>query len=93
MSLKRVLGAMLASRVAGRGRTGGSLGTAAMLAALAGRRGMGGKLGLAALGYMAYRAYRDQQAGAGRPSGRASAGTRGRISDPTIGSRRGSRTL
>lgn len=66
MSLKRVLGMMLASRMAGRGRRRGSLGTAAMLGALGGRRrGMSGKLGLAALGYMAYRAYQDHQARTG----------------------------
>ncbi len=63
MSLKRVLGMMLASRMAGRGRRRGSLGTAAMLGGLGRRRrGMGGKLGIAALGYMAYRAYQDHQA-------------------------------
>lgn len=79
MSMKRVLGMMLASRMAGRGRRRGSLGTAAMLGGLGGRRrGMGGKMGLAALGYMAYRAYQDQQARTpgGAASG-ASAGAQG----------------
>ena len=66
MSLKRILGTMLVSRMAGRGRRGGGgmggLGTAAMLGGLGGRRGgMGRKLGLAAMGYMAYKAYQDHQ--------------------------------
>ena len=57
---------MLATRMAGRGRSKGALGTASALGLLgSGRRrrrgGMGGKLGLAALGYMAYRAYQDSQ--------------------------------
>lgn len=56
MSMKRILGMMLASRMAGRGGLGG-------LAAgglLGGRRGgFGRKAGLATLGYMAYRAYQD----------------------------------
>ncbi len=81
MSLKRILGMMLASRMAGRGGGGrgglGGLGTAAMLGGL-GRRGMGGKLGLAALGYMAYRSYRDSQArAAGNPAGAGAAGAAG----------------
>lgn len=88
MSLKRVLGMMLASRMAGRGMAGrggagsglgglGGLGTAAMLGGL-GRRGMGGKMGLAALGYMAYRSYRDSQASAvGNPAGAGGAGAAG----------------
>lgn len=72
MSLKRILGVMLALRMAGRGRGSGSLGTAAMLGALGRRRsGMGGRLGLAALGYLAYRAYQDHQA---RDPGRADGG-------------------
>ena len=79
MSLKRVLGMMLASRMAGRGRRRGSLGSAAMLGALGGRRrGMGGKLGMAALGYMAYQAYQDHQTrtggGAARPGGQGGIG-------------------
>lgn len=77
MSLKRILGTMLATRMAGRGHRRGSLGTAALLGGLGRRRrGMGGKLGIAALGYMAYRAYRDQQA---RQGGGAAGGTRGGI--------------
>ena len=60
MSLKRILGVMLASRMAGRGRRRGSLGSAALLGGLGGR-GMRGKAGVAALGYMAYQAYRDHQ--------------------------------
>ncbi|WP_375262663.1 tellurite resistance TerB family protein [Palleronia sp.] len=70
MSLKRILGTMLATRMAGRGRRRGSLGTAAMLGGLGHRRrrGMGGKLGVAALGYMAYRAYQDHQSKAGTSS-------------------------
>lgn len=76
MSLKRVLGMMLASRMAGRGRRRGSLGTAAMLGTMGHRRrGMGGKLGLAALGYMAYQAYQDHQARTGASPGTASSGS------------------
>lgn len=68
MSMKRILGLMLASRMAGRGRrggiTGGGLGGVAAAGMLGGRRGgLGRKAGLAALGYMAYRAYQDRQAG------------------------------
>jgi uncharacterized membrane protein YebE (DUF533 family) len=60
MSLKRILGVMLASRMAGRGRRRGGLGNAALLGGLGGR-GLRGKAGVAALGYMAYQAYRDHQ--------------------------------
>ena len=68
MSLKHILGTMLATRMAGRGRRRGSLGTAAMLGGLGRRRRpMGGKLGLATLDYMAYRAYQDHQARSGGP--------------------------
>ncbi|SFP63518.1 tellurite resistance TerB family protein [Tranquillimonas alkanivorans] len=83
MSLKRVLGVMLASRMAGRGRRRGGLGTAAMLGGLGHRRrGLGGKLGIAALGYMAYRAYQDQQAKGGTgKTGSASGGIGGMIKD------------
>ena len=85
MSLKRVLGMMLASRMAGRGRRRGGLGgglgglgSAAMLGGLGRRRGMGGKMGLAAMGFMAYRAYQDHQSRtAGRPGSGASAGALG----------------
>ncbi|MGF1551771.1 MAG: tellurite resistance TerB family protein [Paracoccaceae bacterium] len=71
MSLKRILGTMLATRMGGRGRRSGALGTASMLGGLGRRRGsgMGGKLGLAALGYMAYQAYRDHQSRSGGSSG------------------------
>ena len=78
MSLKRVLGTMLATRMAGRGRRRGALGTAAMLG-LGRRRGMGGKLGMAALGYMAYRAYQDHQARGGGSTGGGSRGGIGGI--------------
>lgn len=69
MSMKRVLGMMLASRMAGRGMRGrggfpgGGLGGMAAAGLIGGRRGgLGRKAGLAALGYMAYRAYQDHQA-------------------------------
>lgn len=83
MSLKRILGTMLATRMAGRGHRRGGLGTAALLGGLGGRRrGMGGKLGLAAIGYMAYRAYQDHQArGGGRTAGGTSGGIGGMIQD------------
>ena len=63
MSLKRILGTMLATRMAGRGRRRGFSASDAMLGGLGYRRRprIGGKLGLAALGYMAYRAYQDHQ--------------------------------
>ena len=74
MSLKRILGTMLATRMAGRGRRRGSLGAAGMLGGLGYRRRprIGGKMGLAALGYMAYRAYQDHQS---RTAGRARGGS------------------
>jgi uncharacterized membrane protein YebE (DUF533 family) len=75
MSMKQVLGMMLASRMAGRGARGGrslggglggGLGGLAAAGMLGGRRrgggGLGRKVGLGALGYMAYRAYQDHQA-------------------------------
>ena len=82
MALKRVLGMMLASRLAGRGRRRGGLGTAAMLGGLGyrRRRGLGGKLGLASMGYMAYRAYQDHQrrtTGATGGAGASSSGAGG----------------
>jgi uncharacterized membrane protein YebE (DUF533 family) len=85
MSLKHVLGAMLASRMAGRGRGGGALGTAALMG-LGGRRGgMGGKLGMAAMGYMAYRAFQNRQPGsggmAGHSAGMAGGGSGGGLGD------------
>ncbi|SLN65111.1 Inner membrane protein YebE [Roseivivax jejudonensis] len=66
MSMKRILGTMLATRMAGRGRRRGALGSASALGLLGSRRrigrsGMGSKLGLAALGYMAYQAYQSHQ--------------------------------
>lgn len=81
MSMKRILGMMLASRMAGRGMrgrgglAGGGLGTLAAAGLLGGRRGgLGRKAGLAALGYMAYRAYQDHQS-------RTAAGTQGASQD------------
>lgn len=61
-NLQRMLGAMLASRMAGRGGMGGALGSAALMGGR-GRRGGGlaGKAGLAALGYLAYRAYQNNK--------------------------------
>lgn len=75
MSLKRILGTMLASRMAGRGKRGGALGTAAMLGGRGRRRSSstGGKMGIAALGYMAYRAYQDHQSKSASGAGGAQA--------------------
>ncbi|MGP3696634.1 tellurite resistance TerB family protein [Rhodobacter sp. NSM] len=56
MSLKKVLGLMLASRMAGRGGRAGGLGSAAVLGSSVSK-----KAGLAALAYMAYRAWQDNQ--------------------------------
>jgi uncharacterized membrane protein YebE (DUF533 family) len=58
-NVQRLLGTMLASRMAGRGGMGGALGGAAMM-------GLGGpllrsKAGLATMGYLAYRSYRKSQ--------------------------------
>jgi uncharacterized membrane protein YebE (DUF533 family) len=65
-NMQRMLGAMLASRMAGRGGMGGALGSAAMM-------GLGGpllllrsKAGLAAMGYLAYRSYRKNQSDVSR---------------------------
>ena len=79
MSLKRVLGMMLASQMGSRGRRRGGLGSAAMLGGLGmrRRRGMGGKLGLAAMGYMAHQAYQDHQRRTGGGNTGASATSRG----------------
>ena len=92
MSMKRVLGMMLASRMAGRGMQGGlgGGGLAGLAAAglLGGRRGgLGRKASLAALGYMAYRAYSDHQArhGGDAPQRTAESDTGG--SGPASGSR------
>ncbi|WP_037261898.1 DUF533 domain-containing protein [Roseivivax halodurans] len=84
MSMKRILGTMLASRMAGRGRRRGALGSASALGMLGSRRrrssGLGGKLGLAALGYMAYQAYQSSQSStaqsqAGHRSGTTTGGS------------------
>lgn len=77
MSLKRILGIALASRMAGRGRRRRGLG-AGMLGGAGYRRRpmMGGKAGLAALGYMAYKEYRNHQARtASQQGGTASGGS------------------
>ncbi|ETX30820.1 tellurite resistance TerB family protein [Roseivivax isoporae] len=86
MSMKRILGTMLATRMAGRGRSKGALGTASALGLLGSRRrvrrgGMGSKLGLAALGYMAYQAYQSHQSS----QGTASRGTGGSASQGSSG--------
>jgi uncharacterized membrane protein YebE (DUF533 family) len=65
-NLQRLLGTMLASRMAGRGGMGGTLGSAAMM-------GLGGpllrpKAGLATMGYLAYRSYRSNQARGDAPA-------------------------
>lgn len=80
MSMKRILGTMLATRMAGRGRRKGALGTAGALGLLgSGRRrhrgGIGGKLGLAAMGYMAYRAFQDSQSRSTTAPGTRTGGT------------------
>ena len=81
MSMKRILGTMLASRMAGRGRRRGALGSASALGMLGSRRrrgGLGGKLGLAALGYMAYQAYQGSQSSSSQShAGHASGTTAG----------------
>jgi len=89
MSMKRILGTMLASRMAGRGRPRGGLGAGSMFGGSGYRRrrgGMGGKMGLAALGYMAYRAYQDRQSGQSGQTGTTGHGT----SASSVGSGRGS---
>lgn len=75
-NLGRLLGMLLATRMAGRGKFGSALGTAALL-----RGGLASKAGIVGLGYMAYQVYRDGQAkraadeaAAGRPHGPASGG-------------------
>ena len=55
-NLGRMLGMLLATRMAGRGRYGSALGTAALM-----RGGLGRKAGIAGLGYMAYRAWQDSK--------------------------------
>ncbi|WP_116084624.1 DUF533 domain-containing protein [Tropicimonas sp. IMCC34011] len=86
MSMKRILGTMLATRMAGRGRSRGALGSAAALGLFGARRrkrgGLGGKLGLAALGYMAYQAYKDSQSKRPQTAGHtASSGSGGGLID------------
>lgn len=97
-NLQRMLGALLASRMGGRGGMKGALGSAAALGALGGGRrgagigsGLAGKAGLAALGYLAYRAYQDsqqnrQQAGT-RPEnqGQSGSGPLGGLLDSLMG--------
>lgn len=73
-NLQRMLGALLASRLSGRGGSG-VLGQAA--AAGLGGRMLKGKAGLAALGYLAYRAYRNHHANQRAGTGPGSAGTTG----------------
>ncbi|MBP0437682.1 DUF533 domain-containing protein [Tianweitania sediminis] len=93
MSMKHLLGMMLASRMAGRGTRrgyggfGGGMGGLGGLAAgslLGGRGGFGRKAGLAALGYMAYRAYQDHQ------SRSAASGAATGAANPTAGGASGS---
>lgn len=89
MSMKRILGTMLATRMAGRGRSRGALGSASALGLLGSRRrrhsGIGGKLGLAALGYMAYQAYQDSQSRQAGSTGRTgTAGAAGASSGGSI---------
>jgi uncharacterized membrane protein YebE (DUF533 family) len=90
MSMKRILGMMLASRMAGRGTRsgigggigGGGLGGMAAAGLLGGRRsGLGRKAGLAALGYMAYRAYQDHSARTGGSASSPAAGSGGSSTD------------
>ena len=107
-NLQRMLGAMLASRMAGRGGMAGALGSAAMLGGLGGSRrgrsrggigsGLGGKAGLAALGYLAYRAYQssqqDRERDAGRPdeARRSGGGPLGGLLDGLTGGGQSGRT-
>ncbi len=67
-NIVKMLGMLLATRMAGRGRYGSALGTAALM-----RGGLARKAGLAGLGYMAYRAYQD---------GKASRADAGAVNDP-----------
>lgn len=91
MSMKRILGTMLASRMAGRGtRRGigsGGLGGLAAAGMLGSRRGgFGRKAGLAALGYMAYRAYQDHVRSSGGTSSQFAAGQGSQTSGGATGS-------
>ena len=85
MSMKRILGTMLATRMAGRGRRRGALGSASALGLLGsrGRRGgLGSKFGLAGLGYMAYQAYQNSQSRqASQTGGHRSAASGGGLID------------
>jgi uncharacterized membrane protein YebE (DUF533 family) len=89
MALQRLLGTMLASRLAGRGGMGGALGSAAMLGLA--RPLLRSKAGLAVMGYLAYRSYRSSQgqaspgAGTTAPEAGAARGSAGGIGG-TIGS-------
>ena len=71
-NIGRMLGMLLATRMAGRGKFGSALGTAAMM-----RGGLASKAGLAGLGYMAYRAWQDSKA----KSAQAEAATGGQHGD------------
>lgn len=96
MSLQKMLGMMLASRMAGRGGMRGALGSAAMMRGLGGRK-LGGKAGLATLGYLAYQAYRDHQRSqaprgvstGSAPAGGGIGGAIGGIIDSLTGNRSG----
>lgn len=85
-NLGRMLGMLLATRMAGRGRYGSALGTTALL----GGGRMGRMAGLAGLGYMAYRAFQNSRAsppenqrtaaaGSGQPDGGSSRAQQGGI--------------
>jgi len=63
-NIGKMLGMLLATRMAGHGRYGSALGTAGLM-----RGGVARKAGLAGLGYMAYRAYQDSKAN--RPQAQA----------------------
>lgn len=76
-NMQRMLGTLLASRMAGRGRMGGALGTASMLGGRRGGGGLGRTAGLATLGYLAYQAVNQNRAGQQAPTGTATSGTGG----------------
>lgn len=83
MSLKRILGTALATRMAGRGRRRGSMSSTGLLGGSGYRRhsGLRGKGGLAALGFMAYRAYQDHQSRTAQQSGDRSSNSAGGLGD------------
>lgn len=99
MSLQRMLGMMLASRMAGRGGMRGALGSGAMMRGL-GRKRLGGKAGLLTLGYLAYQAYQGHQrnraagdrSGGSAPAGGGLGGAIGGIVDSLTGNRAGPST-